>query len=74
MGYNKILGEDKTGRQPVYRPKSWAASSRRLAKQKKKKKRLGSFWKSCIFVSPTPGSELKKRMQAKEEQLRPGGR
>ena len=74
MGYNKILGEDMAGRRPLYRPKSWAASSCRLAKQKKKKNCLGSFWKSCIFVPPTPGSELKKRMQAKEEQLRPSGR
>ena len=43
MGYNKILAEDMAGRRPLYRPKSWAASSRWLAKQKKKKNWLGSF-------------------------------
>ena len=73
-GYNKILEADKAGSRPMYRPKDWEVSSRRMDKQKKKRNWLGSFWKSCIFVPPTPGSELKKRMQEKEEQLRPGGR
>ena len=35
---------------------------------------LGTFWKSCIFVPPTPGSEWKKQMQAKEEEMRAGGK
>ena len=41
---------------------------------RKKKNWLGPFWKSCIFVPPTPGSELKKMMQEKEEKMRAGGR
>ena len=73
-GYNKIVETDKAGSRPMYPPKDWSVSSRRMDKQKKKKNWLGPFWKSCIFVPPTPGSELKKRMQEKEEQLRPGGR
>lgn len=59
---------------PIYRPKEWEAAARRLEKRRKKKNWLGPFWKSCIFVPPTPGSELKKPMQEKEEQLRAGGR
>jgi hypothetical protein len=41
--------------------------------QKKKKNWLGTY-KSCIFVPPTPRSELQKLMQAKETEMRPGGR
>ena len=73
-GYRKILAADKAGLRPLYRPKQWRAAARRLDKQKKKKNWLGSFWKSCIFVPPTPGSKLKKEMQSKEEELRAGGR
>ena len=32
------------------------------------------LWKSCVFVPTTPGSDLKKRMQLKEEESRAGGR
>jgi hypothetical protein len=45
-----------------------------MEKVNKKKNWLGSFWKSCIFVPPTPGSELKKQMQEVEEATRAGGR
>ena len=43
-------------------------------KRREKNNWLGLFWKSCILVPPTPGSELKKQMQAKEEEMRAGGR
>ena len=72
-GYNKILDDDKNGAKPLYRSKEWKSSTRRLDKQNKKKTWLRSF-KSCVFVPPTPGSELQKIMQAKEIQMRPGGR
>ena len=58
----------------MYRPKGWNETARWLAKRRKKNNWLGPFWKSAIFVPPTPGSELKKQMQAKEEELRAGGR
>ena len=74
MGYSKIVAADEAGVRPIYRPNSWEVSARRLEKRKKQKNWLGSFWKSCIFVPPTPGSELQKRMQEREEQLRAGGR
>ena len=73
-GFNNILKADRDGTRPMYRPKSWKESARWLEKKRKKSNWLGNFWKSCIFVPPTPGSELKKRMQAKEEEMRAGGR
>ena len=42
-------------------------------RRRKAKNWLGTY-KSCIFVSPTPDSELQKLMQAKEKELRAGGR
>ena len=68
QGYSKIVAAEKEGRRPVYRPKDWQKSARWLAKKKKKKGWLGKFWKSCIFIPPTPGSKLKKMMQKKEEE------
>ena len=73
-GYNKILQAERDGVRPIYRPKGWKESARWLEKRKKKGNWLGPFWKSSIFVPPTPGSELKKQMQAKEEEMRAGGR
>ena len=58
----------------MYRMKEWRASSRLMAKREKRKNWLGPFWKSCVCVPSTPGSELKKRMQKKEEETRAGGR
>ena len=40
----------------------------------KSKNWLGSNYKSCIFVPPTPGSELQKLLQKTEFEMRPGGR
>ena len=74
QGYNKIVNADKQGTRPMFRPKDWRKAARWLDKKKKKKSWLGKFWKSCIFVPPTPGSELKQKMQKKEEETRVGGR
>ena len=73
-GYNKILEADRLGEKPLYRSKGWRSSSRWLERKKKAKNWLGSNYKSCIFVPPTPGSELQKRMQKVELEMRPGGR
>ena len=76
-GYHKILKADRLGQRPMYlklKLKLWRATARRLEKQQKEKNWLGNFWKSCIFVPPTPGSWLKQEMQKKEEELRAGGR
>ena len=72
-GFNKILESDRAGTRPIYRSKGWNVSSRRVEKRRKCKNWLGPFWKSCIFVPPTPGSELKKIMQAREEKMSAGG-
>ena len=72
-GYNTILEQAKSGVKPIYRTKGWQSSARRMAKQSKKRNWLGMF-KSCIFVPPTPGAELQKLMQKKEQLMRPGGR
>ena len=64
-GYNKILEADRANQKPLYRPKGWKSSSRWLEKRRKSKNWLGSEYKSCIFVPPTPGSELKKLLQQK---------
>ena len=45
-----------------------------MEKRRRKKNWLGTFWKYWVFVPSTPGSELKKRMQCKEEESRAGGR
>ena len=42
-----------------------------MEKEKKKTGWLGPFYKSCVFVPPTPKGELQKRMQLKER--RAGG-
>ena len=73
-GFDKILKAEREGTRPMYRPKGWKESARWLEKKRKKSNWLGPFWKSCIFVPPTPGSELKMKMQAKEEEMRAGGR
>ena len=61
LGYNKILEAEKSGVRPLYRLKFWKATERKQKKQEKKKNWLGPFWKSCIFIPPTPGSKLKNR-------------
>ena len=73
-GYNKILEAEKSGVKPMYRMKKWQSSARWLEKRRKSRCWLGETFKSCIFVPPTPGSELRNLMQRKEEEMRPGGR
>ena len=72
--YNKILEDNKNGVKPIYRSKEWKTSARRMDKQKNITGWLGTFYKSFIFVPPTPGGELQNRMQLKEQELRAGGR
>ena len=74
QGYNNILEADNIGSKTIYRSKEWKCAARGLEKRKKKTNWLGPFYKSCIFVPPTPSGELKKSMQLKEKELRAGGR
>jgi hypothetical protein len=64
-GYNKILEADRNKSKPLYRPKGWKSSARRMDSKKKSQNWLGPSFKSCIFVPPTPGSELKKNIATK---------
>ena len=77
-GYSKILEADAAGTKPMYRTQEWRKSAQGMEDQKlrkgKGKRWLGGDYKSCIFVPPTPGSELVKLMQQKEKVMRPGGR
>ena len=72
-GYNKILEDDKNQIKPIYISKEWEISARRMDRKTKKKSWPGSY-KSYIFVPPTPGSELRNKMQLVEKEMRPGGR
>ena len=69
----KILAADKKGERPMYRLKEWRKAARWLEGKKRKKSWLGEY-KSCIFIPPTPNSELRIALQAKEKEMRVGGR
>ena len=62
------------GTRPLYRRRTWRNSAQGMEDRKKRKSKswLGNY-KLCIFVPPTPNSELQKQMQMKEKELRPGG-
>ena len=57
-GYTKILATDQKGERQIFRRKEWRRAARWMEGQKRKKSWLGEY-KSCIFIPPTPNSELK---------------
>ena len=62
--YNSIKEKDRSGEQPLYRPKHWQRTDRKKKKRAKKEdwyKKGGN--KTVIFVPPTPHSQLRKRYQ-----------
>ena len=70
----KNLEEDRAGLKHLYGSKEWRKAKRWMDRKKKAKNWLGSSQKSYIFVPPTQGSELRRLLQKKEIQMRPGGR
>ena len=72
-GYNKILAAHKSGERPLYGTKGWNRTTRWMGKKRQQKGCL-RYFKSCIYIPPTPNSELKKVLQAKEKEMRVGGR
>ena len=50
------------------------SQKRQRNRHRKSKNWLGPNYKSCIFVPSTPGSDLQRRMQKAELNMRPGGR
>ena len=71
--YNKILEADQKGGRPIFWKKEWRRAARWIGGQKRKKSWLVEY-KSCIFIPPTTNSNLKKALQAKEKEMRVGGR
>ena len=62
--YDKMVGDDRDGIRPLYRPKEWNVVARDLEKRKKKNDwstRGGHI--AQIFVPPTPNGELAKSLQ-----------
>ena len=73
--FNKMVEEDKIGKKPLHRSRTWNQESRILAKQSKMKNwyksvdKSGKVYKSILFVPPTPGSGLLKELKNREEEL-----
>ena len=63
-GYDSILEDAKSGVEK-FRPKAGKAE---------KETKLAGYVKILYFCTPTPGAELQKLMQKKEEIMGPGGR
>ena len=60
--YNRLLELDASGEKPLYRPREWRALERARERRKRRDNwfRKGDF-NTVIFVSATPGSQLKCR-------------
>ena len=71
--YNKMVEDDKTEKKPLYRNKNWKKEERIKSKINKKQnwyKTKSKFeYKSVLFVPPTPGGLLVKRLKKREEEL-----
>ena len=73
--FDKMVEEDKTGKKPLHRSRTWNQENRILAKQNKMKNwyksvdKSGKVYKSILFVPPTPGSGLLKELKNREEEL-----
>jgi hypothetical protein len=72
-GYDKMVKVEEEGGRPVNRPRSWEQDRRQRDKHHK-----GQNWYRSgghhvpLFVPHTPGSELARRMRAKEEENNQG--
>ena len=72
--FEKMKLDDQTGKKPMYRSRNWNFEER--IKQKSEKRH--NWWNSgkskvkytsVLFVTPTPGGELMKELQQREEEL-----
>ena len=72
--FQDILEQDKKGIKPLYRPRNWNAEDRKAQKLNRK----SNWWnaakakvqyKTVLFVTPTPGEILLKRLQKREAEL-----
>ena len=73
--FDKMIEEDKIGKKPLHRSRTWNQENRILAKENKRKNWYKSgdesekVYKSILFVPPTPGSGLLKELKNREEEL-----
>ena len=72
-GFTKMVEVEREGERLINRPRSWEEDSRQIKKDSKQKNwfRAGGHHVP-VFVPHTPGSELARRMPAKEEENNQG--
>ena len=69
-----MVEDDRTGVKPMYRNREWNTEKRQAAKSKKKSNWWNTVkskiqYKTVLFVTPTPGGQLMKELQKREEEL-----
>ena len=72
-GFSKMVEVEKEGGRPINRPRSWEEDRRQVQKESRWLNwfRAGGHYVP-VFVPHTPGSELARRMRAKEEENNQG--
>ena len=75
IAYRSMKIKDESGENPMYRSKQWKKGNKIEYKDKIKwwNKKTKTKFKSVLFVPPTPGGELCKRMQQIEQSLNCNG-
>ena len=74
LTFLKLVEEDRTGVKPMYRNRVLNAEERQAVKSKKKSNWWNTVkskiqYKTVLFVTPTPGGQLMKELQKREEEL-----
>ena len=70
--FENMIKEDRNGIKPLYRDRNWKSEERQAEKQTKKRnwfRNENSMYKTVLFVPPTPGSQLAKELQKRENEL-----
>ena len=76
--FEKMVEEDKSGKKPLHRNRSWNKENRTKDKENKKNnwykidknsEKSEKQFTSILFVPPTPGSELLKDIKKRDEEL-----
>ena len=70
--FDIMIENDRKGIKPLFRDRTWKSEERRTEKQNKKRnwfRTENNKYKSVLFVPPTPGSQLAKELQSRENEL-----
>ena len=70
--FENMVEEDRKGNKPLFRDRKWQYEERLAEKQNKKRnwfRNENSKYKSVLFVPPTPGSQLARELQIRENEL-----